>query len=88
MSELIFNCMVGGLTVIGYLYILVRAMNWLGALLVSAYYNRRKEERKQKAVNELYDAFELDQIQDDQTMKVATKGGLVIMMYRQQSESK
>ncbi|MDE1497448.1 DUF4752 family protein, partial [Xenorhabdus bovienii] len=41
-----------------------------------------------KAVNELYDAFELDQIQDDQTMKIATKGGLVIMMYRQQSESK
>ncbi|MDE1479439.1 hypothetical protein KKJ01_14650 [Xenorhabdus bovienii] len=31
-----FKRKVGGLTVIGYLYILVRAMNWLGALLVSA----------------------------------------------------
>ncbi|CBJ81010.1 hypothetical protein XBJ2_980004 [Xenorhabdus bovienii str. Jollieti] len=41
-----------------------------------------------QAVNKLYDAFELDQIQDGQTMKIATKGDLVIMMYRQQSESK
>ncbi|MGJ0636998.1 DUF4752 family protein [Xenorhabdus bovienii] len=88
MSELIFNCMVGGLMVIGYLYILVRAWNWLFALFFKAYDKRRKEERKQRAVNELYDAFELEQIQDGQTMKVATKGGLVIMMYRQQSESK
>ncbi|MCP9270389.1 DUF4752 family protein [Xenorhabdus sp. XENO-1] len=88
MSELIFNCMVGGLTAIGYLYILVKAGNWLRALLVSAYYKRRKEERKQKAINELYDAYELDQIQDGQTVKIATKGGLVIGMYRQQSESK
>ncbi|WP_279625380.1 DUF4752 family protein [Xenorhabdus eapokensis] len=80
--------MTGGLMVIGYLYILLKAMNWLGGLLVSAYYNRRKEERKQKAVNELYDAFKLDQLQDGHTMKIATKGGLVIMMYRQQSDGK
>ncbi|MDE1488381.1 DUF4752 family protein [Xenorhabdus bovienii] len=88
MINIILGYMISGLMVIGYMYILVRAWNWLGSLLVSAYYNRRKEERKQKAVNELYDAFELEQIQDGQTMKVATKGGLVIMMYRQQSESK
>ncbi|MBC8950052.1 MULTISPECIES: DUF4752 family protein [Xenorhabdus] len=74
--------------VMGYLYILVKAMNWLGGLLVSAYYNRRKEERKQKAANELYDAFKLDQLQDNQTVRVATKGSLVIMMYRQQSDGK
>ncbi len=80
--------MVGGLTVIGYLYILVRAWNWLFTCLFKAYDKRRKEERKQKAVNELYDAFELDRIQDGHTMKIATKGGLVIMMYRQQSDGK
>ncbi|MDC9591726.1 DUF4752 family protein [Xenorhabdus sp. XENO-10] len=80
--------MTGSLMIIGYLYILVKAWNWLFALLFKAYDKLRKEERKQKAVNELYDAFELDQMQDDQTMKVATKGDLVIVMYRQQSDSK
>ncbi|CDG19972.1 conserved protein of unknown function [Xenorhabdus poinarii G6] len=88
MSETIFNYMTGGLMVIGYLYILVRAANWLGALLVSAYYSRRKEGRKQKAINELYDAFELDQIKDGQTFRVTTKGDLVIMMHRPKSEGK
>ncbi|PHM60919.1 DUF4752 family protein [Xenorhabdus ishibashii] len=88
MGEMIIGYMTGGLMVIGYLYILLKAMNWLGGLLVSAYYNRRKEERKQKAVNELYDAYQLDRIQDGHTMKIATKGGLVIMMYRQQSDGK
>ncbi|WP_274714623.1 DUF4752 family protein [Xenorhabdus bovienii] len=88
MINIILGYMISGLMVIGYMYILVRAWNWLFALFFKAYDRRRKEERKQKAVNELYDAFELDQIQDDQTMKIATKGGLVIGMYRQQSESK
>ncbi|WP_047681018.1 MULTISPECIES: DUF4752 family protein [Xenorhabdus] len=88
MSEAIINCMTGGLMIIGYLYILIRAWKWVFESLFTARVKLRKEEKKQKAVNELYDAFELDRIQDGRTMKIATKGGLVIMMYRQQSDGK
>ncbi|WP_338805087.1 DUF4752 family protein [Xenorhabdus griffiniae] len=84
MSEIV-NYMTGGIMIIGYLYILVRAWKWLFALIFSAYDRSRKEERKQKAINELYDAFKLDQLQDNQTVRVATKSGLVIMMYRQEN---
>ncbi|ALD76046.1 Phage protein [Citrobacter portucalensis] len=44
---------------------------------------RRKESVKQKAVNDLYDAFELEKITAGETVKIATKSNLVIIMYRE-----
>lgn len=38
--------------------------------------------RRQKAVNEFYDAFDLSSIEPGTTVRLATKGDLTIMMYR------
>ncbi|EBX8649485.1 TPA: DUF4752 family protein, partial [Salmonella enterica] len=42
----------------------------------------RKVSAKQKAVDALYEAYELDKVSEGDTVKVATKEGLVIMICR------
>ncbi len=71
-----------GLMAVGYLFIVITAFQWLVLVLAKQWDKRRKDSRKQKAVNELYDAFELDKLKDGNTMRVATKGDLNIFMYR------
>ena len=73
--------LVFGLMPIGYIFIVVTAFRWLVSLCFKQWDKRRKQDRKQRAVNELYDAFELDKLTDGTTMRVATKGNLTIMMY-------
>lgn len=71
-----------GLSVMGYLYILFKTGEWLASIIWKQWDKRKKEERKQKAINELYDAFNLGELTDGDTMKVVTKNGLTIMMFR------
>ncbi|WP_145603570.1 DUF4752 family protein [Yersinia intermedia] len=70
------------LAVLGYLYIISKASDWLTRIIWKQWDKRKKEERKQKAINELYDAFNLGELTESDTMKVATKNGLIIMMFR------
>ncbi len=74
--------LVFGLMPIGYIFIVVTAFRWLVSGIFRQWDKRRNQDRKQRAVNELYDAFELDKLTDGSTMRVATKGDLIIMMYR------
>lgn len=67
---------------ISYLYIAAKTGHWLVSVLFKSWDKRRKQDRRQRAVNEFYDAFQLDQLKDGSTMRVATKGNLTIMMYR------
>ena len=71
-----------GLSVIGWIYIMVKAGEWVGNNAFKQWAKRRKESRQQKAVNELYEAYELDKIDGKSTVRLTTKGNLVIMMYR------
>ncbi|WP_439654634.1 DUF4752 family protein [[Erwinia] mediterraneensis] len=71
-----------GLMAISYAFIVVKAFEWFVLLVAKQWDKRRKESRRQKAVNELYDAFQLDRLKDGSTMRVATKGDLNILMYR------
>lgn len=71
---------------IGMLYIMYKASEWIVSVLAKAWCKRRKESVKQKAVNDLYDAFELGEITPGETVKIATKDSLVIMMYREKTE--
>nr|WP_312838488.1 DUF4752 family protein [Pantoea piersonii] len=73
-----------GLMVIGYLFIIIKAFEWFVLVLAKQWDKRRKDTRRQKAINELYDAFELNKLKDDSTMRVATKGDLNIFMYRRE----
>ena len=83
MKEISFSeWMAIGLMAVGYVFIVIKAFEWLVLVLAKQWDKRRKDTRRQKAVNELYDAFELDKLKDGSTMRVATKGDLNIFMYR------
>ena len=71
-----------GLGLIGWVYIMSKAGEWVTKAAFKQWAKRRKESRKQKAVNELYEAYELDKIDSKATVRLTTKGNLVIMMYR------
>lgn len=45
------------------------------------------KDRQQRTVSEFYEAFQLDQLKDGRTMRVAVKGRLVIMMYRTEEKA-
>lgn len=72
-----------GLCFIGYLYIMFKTGQWVVSNTLKQWDKRRKDSKKQKAVNALYDAYELDKVTAGDTVKLATKSGLVIMIYRQ-----
>ena len=71
-----------GLAVAGYLYIMFKTGEWLASIIWKQWGKRKKEERKQKAINELHDAFNLGELTDSDTLKAVTKNGLTIMMFR------
>ncbi|QKJ47982.1 DUF4752 family protein [Proteus vulgaris] len=83
MSDETYRWIVGTLSIMGYVWIVTHAFCWFVSLIFSELFKRKSKERKQAAIDELYDAFELGEVKDNQTIKVATKGGLVVMIYRQ-----
>lgn len=73
-----------GLALLGWLYIMSRTWRWLGSIFLKQWKKRRKQELRQKAVEEFYDAFSLESMEPGSTIRIATKGDLVIMMYRKE----
>lgn len=74
-----------GLCFIGYIYIMFKTGQWFASNVLKQWDKRRKDSQKQKAVNALYEAYELDKVTAGETVKLATKSGLLIMIYRQDS---
>lgn len=83
MSDETYKWIVATLSMMGYVWIVTQAFCWFVSLIFSKLFKRKSKEQKQAAIDELYDAFELGEVKDNQTIKVATKGGLVVMIYRQ-----
>lgn len=67
---------------IGWAYIMYKSGGWAVETLAKQWCKRRKDSAQQKAVDALYDAYQLGDIEAGTTVKLATKGGLTIMMYR------
>ncbi|MGP2469987.1 DUF4752 family protein [Yersinia sp. 2540 StPb PI] len=82
MADEILTCLNIGLALIGYFYIISKSVRWAGINIWKQWDKRKKEERKQKAINELYDAFNLGELTESDTLKAVTKNGLTIMMFR------
>lgn len=59
-----------------------------GTVFLKQWKKRRKQELRQKALEAFYDAFELNSIEPGTTVRVATKGDLMIMMFRQEKAEK
>ncbi|MFA1091871.1 DUF4752 family protein [Klebsiella pneumoniae] len=77
-----------GLAILGWAYIMVKTGQWITKNALRQWDKRRKESRRQKAVNEFYDAFELNSLEPGSTVRLATKGDLTIMMFRSEEADK
>ncbi|EFM0187131.1 DUF4752 family protein [Escherichia coli] len=73
-----------GLALLGWFYIMFSAGKWVTSVFLKWWEKRRKQERHQKALNEFYDAFDLGSIEPGTTARIATKGDLMIVMFRQE----
>lgn len=73
-----------GLALMGWLFIMFKTGQWFISVALKQWDKRRKLSRRQKAVNEFYDAFSLESMEPGSTIRIATKGDLVIMMYRKE----
>ncbi|EOD9025567.1 TPA: DUF4752 family protein [Klebsiella michiganensis] len=76
-----------GLAILGWAYIMVKTGQWITKNALRQWDKRRKQSRRQKAVNELYEVFELNKLESGSTMRIVTKGDLTIMMYRSEGKS-
>ncbi|HEB4875706.1 TPA: DUF4752 family protein [Kluyvera ascorbata F0526] len=75
-----------GLALAGWLYIMFKTGEWIIGTAFKQWDKRRKQSRRQKAFNELYDAFELASMNPGETVKISTKGDLTIMMFRKEAQ--
>ncbi|EBE6030666.1 DUF4752 family protein [Salmonella enterica] len=73
-----------GLALLGWFYIMFSAGRWAASVFLKQWEKRRKQERRQKVLNEFYDAFDLSSIESGTTARVAAKGDLMIVMFRQE----
>lgn len=71
-----------GLALMGWLFIMFKTWQWFISVFLKQWDKRRKLSRRQKAVSEFCDAFDLSSIEPGTTVRLATKGDLTIMMYR------
>lgn len=74
-----------GLALMGWLFIMLKTGQWFISIALKQWDKRRKQSRRQKALNEFYDAFDLSSIEPGTTVRLATKGDLTIMMVRQEA---
>ena len=73
-----------GLALLGWCYIMFSAGKWAVSVFLRQWEKRRKQERCQKVLNEFYDAFDLNSIEPGTTVRVAAKGDMMIVMFRQE----
>ncbi|WP_155004058.1 DUF4752 family protein [Klebsiella grimontii] len=76
------------LAILGWAYIMFKTGQWITKNALRQWDKRRKQSRRQKAVNELYEVFELNKLESGSTMRIVTKGDLTIMMFRSEGDDK
>ncbi len=74
-----------GLALLGWYYIMFSSGKWATSVFLKQADKRRKQEYRQKVLNEFYDAFDLDSIEPGTTARMASKDGLMIVMFRQEN---
>lgn len=74
-----------GLALMGWFFIMFKTGQWFMSVFLKQWDKRRKQSRRQKAINEFYDAFDLSSTEPGTTVRLATKGDLTIMMFRQEA---
>lgn len=77
-----------GLALLGWIYIMSKTGQWIIKNALGQWDKRRKQSRREKAVNEFYDVFELNSLEPGSTVRLTTKGDLTIMMFRSEVADK
>lgn len=72
------------LAIIGLVYIMFKAGEWFISIAFKQWVSRRKQEKIQKAVDGLYDAFNLSEIEPGGSVRLETKGDLTILIFRKE----
>lgn len=75
-----------GLALLGWLYVMFKTGEWIMSIALKQWAKRRKQSRKQKALSDFYDAYDLSAINPGDAVKLATKGGLTILMFRKEAQ--
>lgn len=73
-----------GLALLGWFFIMFSAGKWAASVFLKQWGKRRKQEKRQKALEAFYDAYELGSIEPGTTARIAAKGDLMIVMFRQE----
>ncbi|ECJ2445965.1 DUF4752 family protein [Salmonella enterica subsp. diarizonae] len=61
-----------GLALMGWLFIMFKTGQWFVSVFLKQWDKRRKQSRRQKAINEFYDAFDLSSIEPGTTVRLAS----------------
>lgn len=85
MNEIIKYATIG-LMAVGYFWIIAKSVEWFLSLIFRKAFKRKEKDRRQAAINELYDAYELGDMKPGDDLKITAKGGLVVFMYRRPEE--
>ncbi|EGK6862444.1 DUF4752 family protein [Salmonella enterica subsp. enterica serovar Glostrup] len=87
MIDRIYVVLMVGLCLLGWLYIIAKARGWFIGIAFRQWDRRRKLECQQKAINALYDAFGLEQLEPGSRI-TATTGAFLIVMCRRENKGK
>ncbi|EFD0040216.1 DUF4752 family protein [Escherichia coli] len=76
-----------GLALLGWLYIMFSAGRWLSSVFLKKWDKHRKQEWRQKAMNEFFGAFNIDNLESGEPARVITRGDIVILVYRSEGKN-
>lgn len=67
-----------GLALLGWFYIMFSAGKWAASVFLKQWGKRRKQEKRQKALEAFYDAFELSRIEPGTTARITPDGWVMV----------
>lgn len=74
-----------GLAMMCWLYVMFKTGEWFISIAFKQLVSRKKQEKRQKAVNQLYDAFNLSEMEPGGSVRLETKGDLTILMFSKET---
>ncbi|MBB7763641.1 DUF4752 family protein [Escherichia coli] len=76
-----------GLALLGWFYIMFSAGKWATSVFLKQWEKHRNQEWRQKAMNEFFGAFNIDNLESGEPARVITRGDIVILVYRSEGQN-
>ncbi|EGO6591124.1 DUF4752 family protein [Escherichia coli] len=75
-----------GLALLGWFYIMFSTGRWLSLALLKKWNKRRKQELRQRVMNEFFGAFDINSMEPGEPTRIITRGDIVILVYRAEGQ--